>query len=740
MPIRRAVYAAIGLAIFSAGGLAAFEAISHRGMTARSTVLLCVVASLGVLQLYLALLDERKRARRLEASASALQTLTEKLEESLSTLSAVNARLHESEVRYKGLVGAQGDAIFRRSPDSRLTYGNDAFFRLFGLQPEAAVGQPFAPEPHPESRIPIFESFTHLKAGPQRTRYDQNIRTVYGWRWVSWEDYAVRDRSGALIEIQSVGRDITERKALEDALMDARDRAEAANRAKSGFLAAMSHEIRTPMNGVLGMARLLLETKLLPEQRTYAEAIQQCGEALLSLIDEILDFSRIESGTVEIEPAEFDVRAIAEATIELLAPRAHDKGLEIAVVIAPDTPARVRIDGIKLRQILTNLVGNAVKFTQIGGVRLEVRAFEERDRRMLRFEIHDTGIGVPTSMRDVIFREFMQVDSSQSRRFEGTGLGLAICKRLVEAMDGTIGVEARNTGGSTFWFGIPAPILAAASPDEDKKLAGRKVAIVTRNTLLRESLAAQIAAVGGEVVPLFSSSDPGQLARRLPHVMLIDAGPGAEIELPAQPTARCRNIVLLTPAARGKLDLLRGMGFATYLVKPVRQASLIAQIRGMPDSVTFEPPARVTAARSAEAVVVQQADRRMRILLAEDNPVNACLMRELLRRRGHQVTEVTSGGDAIAALEQSHYDMLFTDIHMPGMDGIEAAQRIRSAEALSGRARTPIVALTADVLDAGRRACQDAGMDAFLSKPISPAELDKTIARFFPAPAREAAE
>jgi CheY-like chemotaxis protein len=409
-------------------------------------------------------------------------------------------------------------------------------------------------------------------------------------------------------------------------------------------------------------------------------------------------------------------------------------------VIAADTPSRVRIDGIRLRQILTNLVGNAVKFTQAGGVRLEVRPLHERDRHMLRFEIHDTGIGVPAAMRDVIFREFMQVDSSQSRRFEGTGLGLAICKRLVDAMDGAIGMEARDTGGSTFWFSIPAPVLAAAPPGHDGKLAGRQVAIVTRNTLLRESLAAQIAAAGGEVVPLFSRNDWSKAASRLPHIMLIDAGPGAEIELPAQPTSRCRNIVLLTPAARGKLDLLREMGFATYLVKPVRQASLIAQIRGAPDSDVSERPPAVAADRSGGPEVPQQQDRQLRILLAEDNPVNACLMRELLRRRGHEVTEVISGEEAIAALERSDYDILFTDIHMPGMDGIEAAQRIRSAEALSGRAPTPIVALTADVLDAGRRACQDAGMDAFLSKPISPAELDKTISMFFPAPTREAAE
>ncbi|HTT83116.1 MAG TPA: ATP-binding protein [Rhizomicrobium sp.] len=737
MPIRRAVNAVIGLIVFSAAGLAVFEAIRHRGMTAVSTMLLCVVAVFGVLQLYIALLDERRRAWRLEANASALQSLTEKLEDSLATLSGLNARLHESEVRYKGLVDAQGDAIFRRSPDSRLIYGNDAFFRLFGLHPEQAIAQPFAPEPHPDSRVPAFDSFVRLESGPNRMRYDQNVRTAYGWRWISWEDYAVHDTSGRLIEVQSVGRDITERKALEDALTEARDRAEAANRAKSGFLAAMSHEIRTPMNGVLGMARLLSETKLLPAQRTYAEAIQQCGEALLSLIDEILDFSRIESGAVEIEPGAFEVRAVAEATIELLAPRAHDKGIEIVAVIAPGTPSVVRIDGRKVRQILTNLIGNAVKFTQTGGVRLDVRAMEERGRQILRFEIRDTGIGVPATMREDIFREFVQADSRQSRRFEGTGLGLAICKRLVEAMEGAIGVEPHASGGSLFWFSIPAPVLADAPPRENSRLAGHQVAIITRNAMLREGLAARIEALGGNVVPLVPSQAAGQFAYRKPDVILIDAGPGAEIELPAQPAPWCRNVVLLTPAARGKLDLLRGLGFTTYLVKPVRQASLIAQIRGLSDFDARDQPEKAVATGQSDA---KRQARRLRTLLAEDNPVNAILTRELLQRRGHQVTEVISGEDAIAALERTEYDILFTDIHMPGMDGIEMARHIRSAEAFAGRTPIPIVALTADVLDAGRQACQDAGMDGFLSKPISPAELDKMIARLFPEPACEAAE
>ena len=740
MPVRRAVNAVIGLTVFSAAGLAAFEAIRYRGMTTISTVLLCVVAVLGVLQLYFALLTERRRTRRLEASASALQSLTARLEESLSTVSAVNAQLHESEVRYKGLVDAQGDAIFRRSPDSRLTYGNDAFFRLFGLETGRAIGHPFAPEPHPESRIPAFQSFARLETAPQHLRYDQNVRTVYGWRWIAWEDYAVRDKSGRLIEVQSIGRDITERKALEDALTEARDRAEAANRAKSGFLAAMSHEIRTPMNGVLGMAGLLLETNLRPEQRTYAEAIRQCGDTLMTLIDEILDFSRIESGTIEIEPGEFDIRTIAEATVELLAPRAHDKGIEIAAVIAPETPSVVRIDGMRVRQVLTNLIVNAVKFTESGGVRLDVRPTTEHDRRMLHFEIHDTGIGVPDFMREDIFREFVQVDSSQSRRFEGTGLGLAISRRLVEAMGGSIGVTPRETGGSTFWFNIPAPVLAGASPAEAVRLAGSRVAIVSRNGILREGLAAQIEAAGGEVVPLFPPPRTGESAPRSPEVILIDAGPGAKTDLPIQPLPQCRNIVVLSPAARGKLDVLRNAGCATYLVKPVRQASLVAQIRGTSDAIEGRTTTDGVAGATNGGGRTNGPRRRLRILLAEDNPINARLMRELLNRGGHSITEVSSGEDAIAALENSAFDILFTDIHMPGMDGIEATRRIRSVEISTGRASIPIVALTADVLDAGRQACQDAGMDGFLSKPISPAELDRMIASLCPEAAREAAE
>ena len=261
--------------------------------------------------------------------AAQLKTVASRLEATLGNAAAMNARLNHNEARYKGLVDSQGDAILRRTRRARLTYANDAFFKLFGLDPGRAIGYPFAPELHPDSRAPLFGSFAGLETGRARVRYDQHVRTAYGYRWIAWEDYAIRDADGRLIEVQSVGRDITDRKALEGELTDARDRAEAGSRAKSGFLATMSHEIRTPMNGVLGMGRLLLETDLRPEQRTYAQAITESGEALLTLIGDILDFSKIESGTLTLDEDEIEIRTLIAGVVELLGPRAHAKNIEI---------------------------------------------------------------------------------------------------------------------------------------------------------------------------------------------------------------------------------------------------------------------------------------------------------------------------------------------------------------------------------------------------------------------------
>ena len=604
----------------------------------------------------------------------------------------MNMRLHESEARYKGLVDAQGDAIFRRAADSRLTYANDAFFKLFGLTPQEAIGYPFAPELHPESRAPLFGSFAGLETGRARVRYDQHVRTAYGWRWIAWEDYAVRDAHGRLVEVQSVGRDITERKALEDALTEARDSAEAASRAKSGFLATMSHEIRTPMNGVLGMARLLLETELKPEQRTYAEAISQSGEALLSLIGDILDFSKIESGTLTLDEDEVELRPIVEGVVELAGPaRACQGRRNSSPSSRRDVPVAIRADGMRLRQVLTNLVGNAVKFTEKGGVRIDVVPIEGRERRMLRFEVRDTGVGVPAAQAPGNLQEFVQADSSHARHFGGSGLGLAISKRLVEAMGGEIGIEPAPGGGSTFWFMVPAFIVTPAIPGQEHALADMTIAIVTRNGVLREALTAQIRACGGEVGDLVFDDPYGHSAANIDAV-LIDGGTGLEPDPPSDPDPEIPALILVTPGARNRIDDMKARGFAGYLVKPVRQATLVERLRTLgteePQGATEETTDSVFAPGPMELPpplpMAKPTPQSLKILLAEDNPINALLTRELLRRRGHQVTEVVSGEDAIAAMEAETFDLLLTDIHMPGLDGVEATRRIRAWEAKIG--------------------------------------------------------
>jgi PAS domain S-box-containing protein len=687
------------------------------------------------------LLNSRERQRILAHQADELRGAAQRLETSLHNAAAMNARLFQSEIRYKGLVDAQGDAIFRRDASSRLTYANEAFFKMFGLDPAHALGYPFAPDLHPESRAPLFGSFATLESGRGRVHYDQHVRTTIGWRWISWEDYAVRDGHGRLIEVQSVGRDITERKALEDALTEARDSAEAASRAKSGFLATMSHEIRTPMNGVLGMGRLLLETDLKPEQRTYAEAITQSGEALLSLIGDILDFSKIESGTLTLDEDEVEVRILVAGVAELLGPRAHAKNIEISTVVARDVPKAIRIDEVRFRQVLTNLMGNAVKFTEWGGVCVFVKTFEDRNRNFLRVEVCDTGVGVPSHKRQEIFQEFVQADSSHARKFGGSGLGLAISRRLVEAMGGEIGIDPSPENGSTFWFTLPAIVVEAA----DLKIAplqGRRIAIVSRNKVLRDGLGLQIETQGGEGFNFLHLPPDGTI-----DAVLIDSGTDSVPDPLVPPDLAVPTLVLVTPAARSRLPDLRAMGFAGYLVKPVREGSLSEQLNyclamtRVGKTKKSPPPERVTAPQLPPSLARQdpglpppiKTQEGLKILLAEDNPVNALLIRELLRRRGHRITEVTTGTAAVTALENESFDLLLTDIHMPGMDGIEAARAIRVMEEKSARPRTLIVALTADALETGKRACQEAGMDGFLTKPVDPAELEEMFAGLFPS-------
>jgi PAS domain S-box-containing protein len=666
----------------------------------------------------------RDRANDLEQRTERLTALIQELENFSASLEAANARSRANEERYKSLVDAQADAIMRCTPDGRMTYANKAFLKLFMLTPSEAIGQPFRPQLHPESPLADSGRWVGRETGQERISYDQFVKTVVGYRWIAWEDYAIRDADGGLIEIQSVGRDITLRKELQDALTEARDKAEDANRAKSQFLATMSHEIRTPMNGVLGMARLLLETHLAPDQRSYADAIRQSGMSLLALIEDILDFSKIESGALVIEKGDVALKPLIEGIAELLSTRAFIKHIEIVTAVEGEVPDSILADGVRLRQVLTNLVGNAIKFTEQGGV--VVTAGVEKSPRsdgrlVLRLSVRDTGIGVPPEKHHQIFQDFVQADSSHARRFEGTGLGLSISKRLVNAMGGEIGLTS-DGGGSTFW--VTLPLEETQMRRTRWPLVGNRVAVISDSPILSEGLRLQLAAAGAELSQ-HESLVAIQAHRKAIDFLLVDADWDETVPLPDVSPIGIPAIALLPPGHRAQLGQLSLKGYRAYLIKPVRQDSLerrlMAADAGASQEISVSSQSRQTHSRPG-----------LSILLAEDNPVNALLARELLRRRGHSVEQVATGEAAVAAWQNTHFDVVIMDLHMPGLDGIEATRRIRAEEAANAGRRVPIFALTADALDTGRKACLEAGMDGFLTKPVDPSELDAVLATITP--------
>lgn len=631
-----------------------------------------------------------------------------------------NWEIREAQERTTSFFEAQDDVIVRRDGAGAITYVNDAYCALAGLPRDKLLKAAFA--------LPVLEQGEASVLADGARAHDQKIAGADGARWIAWREVTIRADGDP--EMQSVGRDVTDRVQAERALAVARDQAEAASRAKSRFLAMVSHEIRTPLNGILGMADLLGDTPLTLEQATYLRAVKTSGETLLSLIEEVLDFSKIEAGRLDLAARPFALAAFVEEIVELLGPRAQAKGLEIGCYVDERLPARVVGDAARLRQVLFNLAGNAIKFTEKGGVSIIVEPAAQTDA--VSISVHDTGIGISLQDRARIFLEFEQADGSATRKFGGTGLGLTISNRIIESMGGSIAVESAPGVGSTFRVTVALP--PADDPQEPPlavpDLHGMAALIAAPAATEAALIARRLQRWGArpKIVP-----DEKVAAALLPKQMwgavLVDhaLGTAASEKLARAAASVPQRIVLVAPAMRTELAALKAAGFTGYLIKPVRAASLAARFQR---GDTFDPAAAMEA---ADAPAATHRGDALSILVAEDNEINALLARALLLKLGHHPTMTTSGASAVdswlaARAAGTPYDRVLMDLHMPGMDGLEATRRIRTIEAETGAPRTPILALTANASVDDHEASLTAGMDGFLVKPFDREGLAAALA------------
>jgi PAS domain S-box-containing protein len=630
-----------------------------------------------------------------------------------------NWEMREAQERTKSFFEAQDDVIVRRDATGAITYANDAFCALAGRAREALPATDFA--------LPVIEQGAASLLADGTRAHDQKIAAPGGARWIAWREVNVRSDGDS--EMQSVGRDVTDRVNAERALAEARDQAEAANRAKSRFLAMVSHEIRTPLNGILGMADLLGDTPLSPEQSTYLKAVKTSGETLLSLIEEVLDFSKIEAGRLDLAARPFPLAGLVEEAVELLGPRAQAKGLEICCYVDERLPTCVVGDAARLRQVLFNLAGNAIKFTERGGVSIIV---EPDAADAVAISVHDTGIGITTEDQARIFLEFEQADGGSTRKFGGTGLGLTISNKIVESMGGSIAVESSPGQGSTFRVTVPLPRAGAADeptlavPD----LTGNDILIVAPAALEASLIARRLQRWGArtKIVPDHEVA-AALLPEQLWSAVVADHALGTPASEALARIAKSipRRLVLVTPAMRGELSALKEAGFTGYLIKPVRAASLAARFS---TDDAFDTGAAIDIAGPETPTPPSSG---LSILVAEDNEINALLARALLVKLGHKPTMAANGAAAIESWLAARaagvpYDRVLMDLHMPGMDGLEATRRIRTIEAEADAPATPIIALTANASAEDRDACLNAGMDGFLVKPLDRERLAAVLA------------
>jgi len=679
-----------------------------------------------------------------------------------------------SEERFRVLFESSRDAMMTLEPPSwAWTSGNAATVDMFRArnEEEFITYRPadLSPERQPDGRASADKAKEMIETAMREGShfFEWAHTRVDGEEFPATVLLTRMEYAGKVI-LQATVRDITEQKRAERDLRRAMEEleqansrlevsieranqmaleAQAATQVKSQFLANMSHEIRTPMNGIMGMNGLLLDTDLTSEQREYSEAVSNSANALLILINDILDFSKIDAGKLDLEVLDFDLRTALDELNDLLAFKAQEKGLEYICKIRANVPSRLRGDPGRLRQVLTNLVGNAIKFTPQGEVKVGVSLVTETEQdATLRFEVADTGIGIPESSANTLFQPFVQGDASTTRKYGGTGLGLNISKQLVELMGGQIGVKSQEGQGSTFWFTVTLEKQAGAHIEEEPAdirslFSGKHVLIVDDNATNRQVLTCQLkaweirseaAADGYEALALLREALERQDSFSAVLVDMQMPGMDGEtlgIAIKSDPRLHSIPLIMLTSIGRrGDAARIREHGFAAYLTKPVKQSDLcdcLATVFGAPASPTRGPsPPLVTRHSISEA-----RKRRIRILVAEDNPTNQLVAVRTLEKLGYRADAVATGLEALRTLERVPYDLVFMDVQMPEMDGLEATRRIRAPESKMKNRDVPIIAMTAHAMAGDRQRCLEAGMNDYVSKPVRPAELVAALER-----------